>query len=207
MDLSILTWFLYNLILLLHLNISFLFCVTIADMIEWVKANLHTRWSVKLLLFQAFIWMRDNLYSRWSFNILIWHGFRMFLRIILFACFGEFIFEKIDGFYIFFAATLACFLPTHIIIFSPAIIMYYLEKKRGIRIDRKFLDNNKIFIPYFILSIPALIVEFLWIFLAIIGIVAPIPDMLNNLFKANPVVPWFLFISPDFYKVLFLFFI
>lgn len=131
----------------------------------------------------------------------------MLLRIFIFIFYGDLIFSKINVFYAIFATTLICFLPMHIIIFAPAAIMFYLEKKREIKINNKILDNNKIFIPYLILSIPALIAELLWILTAIIGVLAPLPDMLQNLFIVSPFENWILIFSPDFYKVLFLCFI
>ncbi len=131
----------------------------------------------------------------------------MLLRIFIFIFYGDLIFSKINVFYAIFATTLIYFLPMHIIIFAPAAIMFYLEKKREIKINNKILDNNKIFIPYLILSIPALIAELLWILTAIIGVLAPLPDMLQNLFIVSPFENWILIFSPDFYKVLFLCFI
>lgn len=108
--------------------------------------------------------LKNNLYNRWSFNLLIWHGFRVLLRFLYFSQISPFKDSwNQDQTYIFLALMWifsVAFIT--LIVTSIPLFLIKLENRYGFRINKKYLKNNYLFIPYLLLSIPCLLMEIIW---------------------------------------------
>lgn len=121
-------------------------------------------------------WLKNNLYNRWSFNFLIWQGIRVVLRIVIL----DLLCKHNNPICTIPLPLMLAYQTYDFFIISPTILLFILENKFGFRINQKFFKSNFAFVSYILLSIPALIIEIIYLSIVLFFYFATFLDYLAN---------------------------